>query len=550
MRQAVAIAATLAAALAAVVLTGATSDGGEAREYKIHFDNAFGLVEGGDFRVGGVRAGQTKSFAIVKRDGRALAEVTAEISEPGFGELREDATCTIKPQSLIGEYYVDCQPGEDGPLPEGGVVPADQTEPTIPQDLVNDVLRRPYRERLRVIISTLGTGLAGRPDDISEVLHRAHPGLRETSRTLKILGRQNRIIENFVADADTVIGELEANKRDVVRWVAETGRTAEISATRREDIRRSFQKLPRFLDELRPTMARLGELAEEQTPLLADVQEAAPDLDRLIGNLGPFAEASRPALHALGDASETGAAAFREGADEVEELKILARDAPPFAKPLRQYLQTLDDRKRAIEDDPRAAVGSPPAPDPTAIPAGATGGFTGMEAFWNYFYWQGLALNGFDGVSHILRVSAVLSDCSEMETAYGDEPDDPEVYAECNSWLGPHQPGINAPDPTAAGAPAARRQAQAEAPASRRGERRAPGEPDAGPLPGQPDISRPQVRLPQELEELLKRLTPNEQGQIPLVEELLNDGPPGTGLTPAPGGGQSPNELLNFLLGP
>jgi ABC-type transporter Mla subunit MlaD len=545
----VSIALALAACAAVLFLAAADQEDDGTREYKILFDNAFGLVEGGDFRVGGVRAGETSAFSVEKQGGRALAEVTAKVTEPGFGELREDTTCSIKPQSLIGEYYVDCQPGKDASrLPDGGTVPADQTEATIPQDLVNDVLRRPYRERLRVIVSTLGTGLAGRPEDLGEVLRRAHPGLRETSRTLRILGRQNRIIERFIGDADTVIGELEANKRDVVRWVAETGRTAEISATRREDIRRSFQKLPHFLDELRPTMARLGELADEQTPLLADVQEAAPDLDRLIGNLGPFARASRPALTALGDASETGTRAFREGADEVEELKVLARDAPPFAKPLRQYLQTIDDRQRAIEDDPRATIGSPPAPDPTAIPANGTGGFTGMEGFWNYFFWQSLSLNGYDDVSHILRISATASKCSEIETKMGDEPDDPEVYRDCASWLGPDQPGITTPDPTLGTAQAASVRRQSDRPASRRGERRAPGEPDAGPLPGQPDISRPQVTLPQQVEELLKRLTPDERGRIPLVDDLLND-PPG-GLAPNQDGRPNANELLDFLLGP
>ena len=43
--------------------------------------------------------------------GSYKAVVTAEITEPGFGDFREDASCEIKPQSLIGEYYVDCQPG-------------------------------------------------------------------------------------------------------------------------------------------------------------------------------------------------------------------------------------------------------------------------------------------------------------------------------------------------------------------------------------------------------------------------------------------------------
>src|SRR3712207_7088822 len=48
------------------------------------------------------------------------------------------------------------------------------------------------------------------------------------------------------------------------------------------------------------------------------------------------------------------------------------------------------------------SVGSPPAPDKTAFEG--EGGFTAMESLWNYFFWQTLSLNGYDNVSHVLRV--------------------------------------------------------------------------------------------------------------------------------------------------
>ena len=72
-----------------------------------------------------------------------------------------------------------------------------QTEGTIPIDLIQNVLRRPYRERLRVLVAGLGTGLAGRSDDLQEVLRRAHPGLRETSKVLRILGAESQTIQQL-----------------------------------------------------------------------------------------------------------------------------------------------------------------------------------------------------------------------------------------------------------------------------------------------------------------------------------------------------------------
>jgi virulence factor Mce-like protein len=564
-RRVLSILATLGVCAAAVVFAGASSEESDGKRYRVMFDNAFGLVEGGDFQVGGVTAGTTSDIEVVKEKGEApKAAVTVEISEPGFGDFREDATCDIKPQSLIGEYFVDCQPGSsDKKLPEGGTVPVEQTTSTIPADLVNNIMRRPYRERFRLIITTLGTGLAGRPDDLSEALRRAHPGLRETSRVLQILGDQNQVIKDFIADSDRVIEELEGNKRDVVRWVEEAGDTAEITATRRAELERTFQKLPTFLDELRPTMARLGELADEQTPLLADMQRAAPHLDEFFTRIGPFSEASRPAVDSLGETAKVGTRTFREGKQEVALLRDLAPEAQPTFKPIRQFLQTSDDRRRGLEDDPRSVKGSPPAPDPTAIREGGPSGFTGLEALWNYFFWQSLSINGFDQYSHMLRIAITETKCGELHTEFDlSNPEDKKEFEDCSQWLGPNLPGITTPDFTEG--PAAATAARGGSPASRVGEQRSAGEPDAGPLPGQRDISKPQIELPPDLQRLVERLAPRQRQDLPKdlrrrIEEVIGPLPaPAPGPAPAPvPAPTAPNAapapappLLDFLLAP
>ena len=111
-RRIVAIAAVLLLVAGAAVAVGARGDDDSGdKTYELLFDNAFGLTEGGDFKVAGVRAGETSGFKVTKVDGRALALVTAKVTEPGLADLRRDARCEIRPQSLLGEYFVDCQPG-------------------------------------------------------------------------------------------------------------------------------------------------------------------------------------------------------------------------------------------------------------------------------------------------------------------------------------------------------------------------------------------------------------------------------------------------------
>jgi phospholipid/cholesterol/gamma-HCH transport system substrate-binding protein len=457
-----ALALVLVAGAAALALGAKSDDDGGSKTYQLLFDNAFGLTEGGDFKVAGVRAGKTTKFKVREVDGRPLAQVTVEVTDGGLADLHRDARCEIRPQSLIGEYFVDCQPGTGKRLPDGGTLPVERTSSTIALDLVNDVLRLPYRERLRLIVGELGAGLAGRPGDLSAVLKRAHPALRETSQTLQILGRQTGTIKKFIGDAHTVVAALERRKKDVSGFVREAGRTAEITASRRTQLGETFNLLPGFLAELEPFMNRLGDLTQAQTPVLRDLQSASGELDTFLTRLRPFAAEGTPAFKALGKLSVVGERAVRKTQAEVTELRRLAKDAPGFAKPLRQFLQTIDDRRRAVEPDKRAAATGPPAGDKTHT-SSSRAGFTGMEAIWNYFYWQTLSSNALDDIGHVLRLGIVVDPACG---SYQVKPSK-ELLDRCNQFLGPTQPGVTTPDPTRPGAAAASAPAPTPAPASK-----------------------------------------------------------------------------------
>jgi ABC-type transporter Mla subunit MlaD len=534
-RRVLAALAVAAAAAGAIVLTGA-GGGSKAPRYKVVLDNAFGLVEGGEVKVGGVRGGKITGFALTGTEPERVA-VETEISEPGFQSFRRDAECAVRQQSLIGEYFLDCQPGTaKQPLPNR-TVPVERTSSTIPMDLIQNVMRKPYRQRFRIIISELGAGLAGRPDDLNEVIRRAHPGLRETSETLKILADQNRVIQRFIEDADHVSASVEPEKREVARWAKEASETAAIQASRRDRLGEQWRKLPRFLGELQPTAAQLEATASRQIPALRRLQSAAPDLERFLTELGPFSESARRSIRGLSGAAAAGREAISESSDEIAELRALSDDAPRLAKPLRQFLQTIDDRGRSIEEDPLAAKTAPPAPDKNADAKGK--GFTGMEALINYIYYQTLGINAFDEIGHLLRIAAIQSSCSP----YSSKPTEAQIK-KCASRLGPWQPGVTVDDPT--DDPRAAERGRRRAAERKPGERRGRGEPEATkPLPGERDLSKPQIELPPELQKLIDQLL--KEPELPNVmprelQQQLPDGavPPGT----------APDQLLDYLMAP
>jgi virulence factor Mce-like protein len=473
---------------AAFALTGAGGEGPSKPKYKVVLDNAFGIVEGADLKVAGVRAGTIKSLDVDKKTHKAI--VGFEITQEGFGSLRKDVTCETRPQSLIGEYYIDCKPGSSSEkLADGATIPVEQTTSTIPIDLVNNVLRRPYRERLGIILDELGAGVAGRAEDINDVIRRASPALRETDRVLAKLATQNQTLKQLITDADTTLGDLAANKRNVGRWVVETKETAAASAERRADIQAGLQRLPTFLRELRPTMAALGDASEAQTPALQNLNASADQLATFLEQLKPLSESTQVNLRSLAEASRKGRPAVKAAQPVVAELNQGTRQAPELANNSAIVFEHLNDRKNAVEKDPRSPGGQ---------------GYTGFEAVLQWVFDQSQAVNVYDKNGYMLKVNLFHSKCSDyqnLQSLKEEMAKDPSFYKDCAAILGPNQPGITQPDPTATG----RQFAEKKSPVEHKSEHKESK---------QPDVSKPEQSAPEPLkgpvEDLKKNLDKDE----------------------------------------
>jgi ABC-type transporter Mla subunit MlaD len=297
------------------------------------FDNASNLVEGEDVKVAGVPVGAIESLDVTEDQKAAL---TLRIDNEDFTPWKTDASCTIRPQSLIGEKFVECEPGstgaeplatiEEGPGEGERLLPVENTSSPVDLDLVNNILRLPYRERFRILLNEFGTGLAGRGEDLNEVIHRANPALRETDRVLAILAEQNRTLARLARDSDQALGPLARERERLGHWITVANETGQASAERSPDIRRGINRLPDFLRELRPLMADLEALADQGTPLLADLEAAAPQMDRLIKGLGTLSEAGRESFPSLGDALERGRPALIRARPLIQDLGQPAGD--------------------------------------------------------------------------------------------------------------------------------------------------------------------------------------------------------------------------------
>jgi virulence factor Mce-like protein len=433
--------ALVLAAVAFVVLSTGASKGTAAGTYKIEFQNAFGLVTGADFKVAGVPAGTIKAIGLDQKSLNAV--VTIEVNRSGFGQFHQDATCESRPESLIGEYFVDCNPGSSGPvLKAGSTIPVSHTQSTIPADLLQDTMRLPYRERFSLIVNELGAAAAARSGDLQTALHRAVPALDETDSLLNLLANDSTTLQALTKDSNSVITALANNSKNVNKFIDVAGKTAADTATQQANLRTSIQRLPGLLQQLKPTIAQLGTTVTTNEPVLQNLNQASGQIDRLLTDLPAFSKSAKPAIKSLGQASITGKAAVVAAAPTVKDLNAFAKPTPELAGNLAIVLHDLDDPSRAVERDPRSPGGN---------------GFTGLQALLGYVFNQTLAVNTFGPEGHILAVDAFVNPmCSPYATPatvalaikqYG------SAYRQCYSWLGPNQPGVNETDPSDPSAP-------------------------------------------------------------------------------------------------
>lgn len=445
-------ATALALIIAAVAGFSASAGADDTHSYEIEMYNAFGLVTGSDVRIAGVNAGTVTDLDITPQK---QARVTIELSGE-LGTLGKDTKCSSEPQSLIAEYYITCEPAGP-PLDDGGTIPATQVSQTVQNDLVQDTLREPFKQRFALLINEFGTALAGNAESLNEAIRLGAPAIAQLHRITSILASQNRIITNLNVNSDEVIGKLTERREDVVRFIHEARDTADASLARRDDLSRDFEILDDFLAELQPTLAKVDEVARTNTPLLTDLQAAAPGLNRLALNLPAFSDASRASLDSLGEASTVGTTALRRGSDEIRLLADSGAKAPATGEILADFLRDLDDPRRAVEIDdrvPKDTGRTDPRPGQSD-----TKGYTGLEGLLNYAYYQPGALNQFDQVGHLLHFTLYYIQsgaCGHFDSGHDPQTGEPGVpaqdggtttnildAADCVGWLGPNQPGIN-----------------------------------------------------------------------------------------------------------
>jgi len=413
MRRTLAIGALVAAAVVVVVLL--VSGGGSSNDYVVRaiFDSGGFMVKGEQVRVAGANVGEIESVGVTLPgevdsyeggkpkaiDGKAV--IAMKITDPGFQDFRSDASCLIRPQSLIGEKFVDCRPtaprapgAPPAPAlkkvaagkPGAGqyLLPLENNSTSVDPDLINDINKLPYAQRFRLIFNELGAGLAGRGADIEAAVRRANPALRDVVKLIGILNDQRDQLTKLTGDSEQILAPLSRERAHVSGFFVNSGAAGQASSERGADLEASLRKFPAFLREFRTTMASLQGFSDAATPVFTELGKAAPAYTEATRLLTPFSAASTVSLKSFGVAAEESGSTFAAADPVVLKARELARSGATPTTQLAEFFESTRETK----------------------------GFDGLV---DLIYNATAAGNGFDKYGHFTRLLTTLTNCLDYQ---------------------------------------------------------------------------------------------------------------------------------------
>ena len=364
-------AAVLALVAAATYLLSSHDDRYSVRA---EFRDAAGLRPHSAVKIGGVPVGTVADLRVVDHH-LALAVLKVDRAVAPVGR---DARAVIRPANLIGEKFVDLQPGDRShPLPGGALITLRRTSTPIELDDLIDTLDAPTRIRLGILIRESGIAMTGRGRDFAALLQQMPPALDSSRRLVDAFADDNRALGQMVEASDRVVSRIAGERRAMGNLVDQTTGALETAASRRRNLGETVTRAPAALAQLRTTLHHLDAAGARLAPAARGLQRSAPSLAATLQAIPGFASAAVPMLATARTAAPSLDRLGREARPVVARLH-------PTATALASYASASDELSKTFDK--------------------------GMPDFMAMMEGWARAIQTRDGLGHIFRTQVVLTD--------------------------------------------------------------------------------------------------------------------------------------------
>ena len=235
--------------------------------YSAEFTDVFGLRDGDDVRMAGVRVGRVMTIDLLP-DSRARVNFELQDDQKLLGNTE----ASILYQNIVGQRYLDLHLGENGdptPLPAGSVIPVDRTIPSFDVGVVLN--------GYEPLFATID------PKAVDQISSAAIQALQGDSASWAMLVEQTGTLTDTFAGRDQLLGDMITGLDRVFGTLAsQNDNLDETLANTRQMVNTFNARRPELVDSM-------GSLSRVVRQLSTVTSEVNPSLQALITREPGFA---------------------------------------------------------------------------------------------------------------------------------------------------------------------------------------------------------------------------------------------------------------------
>jgi virulence factor Mce-like protein len=244
----------------------------DAERYVLLFDSALGLHEDNAVAIAGVQIGVVDSIGIAGRQARVVVAIDPSV------QLHENAKAAVRSKTLLGEKYVDLDPGES---PAELIAPGETLAQNVPTVEIDSVIRSVSQlvASLNVITPPLETAVT-RVDTMLQNADQEKLG-DELTRTLADAGA-------LIRETNKIVATSGKDFREILKMTRERGPTVfdqlESATGRMDRVLAVFddERLKSGASKIGPTLDTVDAAAQDLRVAMADFKRASSQLEGLL----------------------------------------------------------------------------------------------------------------------------------------------------------------------------------------------------------------------------------------------------------------------------
>lgn len=305
-------------------------------EVKAAFSHAVSLAPGLDVRISGIDAGKLTSVDYDRETGQAVIGIG--IDDERVWPLHRGSQVLLRWGTTVGNgtRYVTIVPGpKSAPeIPNGGIIGSSQTVSPVEFDDVFNVFDTRTRGDFVSFFKNGSATLKGRERQLGSSIGRTPPALEATGGVLRELASDERALQDLIRYGDRTTQVVAGADEQLKTLITGFARSLDAFADHSKALGTDIEEFPETLADTRTTLTRLDTSLNVLDGLVEDVRPGARALR-------PLAATARPTLAELRATVPQAISTISTVEDAAPDISKLLDEGQPFSDRLDRALGGL-----------------------------------------------------------------------------------------------------------------------------------------------------------------------------------------------------------------